>query len=505
MSSTTAGSTAAAPGLKRALGLWDLVFYGIIVIQPTAPMPGYGVFANASQGQVVTCILIGMVAMVFTAISYGRMARVYPSAGSAYTYVGREIHPALGFVTGWSMTMDYMINPLICTIWCGKAMLDFFPGVSPRWWFIAFALVFTCSTCAASRPRRASTRCCSPPWESSSSPSSASPSATCIPPARIPRRSSCSRSTTRTPSPRACCCTGPRWRCSPTSASTASPRSPKKSTIPSATSCSRRCWCASSPASWRRPRCTPRNCCAPDTASPRPKPSAPSPMSPAIAGGAAISFAITITLLVATIGSGMGAQLGAARLLYGMGRSNAIPKTFFGAIDPRTRIPRNNVIAVGAVALVGAYIIRDYDRAAELLNYGALIAFMGVNIASLTHYFIRGANRSLSNLLVPLCGFVICARTVVQPVEDGAHRRLHLDARRRSLRRRQNPRLPGRLGELRRAGRVGHLWLSLGRIARPVHPFRYFQSWRIFQKRSTIATSRWRQPRVTKRGRRRIS
>ena len=124
MSTTPAGKTAAAPSLKRALGLWDLVLYGIIVIQPTAPMPGYGVFANASQGQVVTCILIGMVAMVFTAISYGRMARVYPSAGSAYTYVGREIHPALGFVTGWSMTMDYMINPLICTIWCGKAMLD---------------------------------------------------------------------------------------------------------------------------------------------------------------------------------------------------------------------------------------------------------------------------------------------------------------------------------------------------------------------------------------------
>jgi amino acid transporter len=104
----------------------------------------------------------------------------------------------------------------------------------------------------------------------------------------------------------------------------------------------------------------------------------------------------------------MGAQLGAARLLYGMGRSNAIPKSFFGALDPRTRIPRNNVIAVGVVALIRAYIIRDYDRAAELLNYGALIAFMGVNIASLTHYFIRGANRSLSNLLVPLCGFIIC-------------------------------------------------------------------------------------------------
>ena len=143
MATTPVENRLAAPTLKRALSLWDLVLYGIIVIQPTAPMPGFGVFANASKGQVVTCILVGMVAMVFTAISYGRMARVYPSAGSAYTYVGREIHPALGFVTGWSMTMDYMINPLICTIWCGKAMLDFLPDVSPRFWFVIFASLFT--------------------------------------------------------------------------------------------------------------------------------------------------------------------------------------------------------------------------------------------------------------------------------------------------------------------------------------------------------------------------
>ena len=139
MSSTTAGNTASAPSLKRALGLWDLVLYGIIVIQPTAPMPAYGAFSNAGKGHVVTAVLIAMVAMIFTAISYGRMARVYPSAGSAYTYVGREMHPSLGFVTGWSMTMDYMLNPLICTIWCGKAMADLIPEVPLPIWFVAFA------------------------------------------------------------------------------------------------------------------------------------------------------------------------------------------------------------------------------------------------------------------------------------------------------------------------------------------------------------------------------
>src|SRR5271165_5591886 len=138
-----ASSTVEAPRLKRSLTLWDLIMYGIIVIQPTAPMPAYGVFSNEGQGHVVTSILIAMVAMVFTAMSYGRMARVYPSAGSAYTYVGRELHPSLGYVTGWSMTMDYILNPLICTIWCSKAMADLIPEVPLPIWFVAFAVLFT--------------------------------------------------------------------------------------------------------------------------------------------------------------------------------------------------------------------------------------------------------------------------------------------------------------------------------------------------------------------------
>src|ERR1017187_6747970 len=142
MSSTT-NQPADGTRLRRSLTLWDLILYGIIVIQPTAPMPASGVFSNAGQGHVVTSILIAMVAMVFTAMSYGRMARVYPSAGSAYTYVGRELHPSLGYVTGWSMTMDYILNPLICTIWSAKAMADLVPQV-PYWaWVLFLACLFT--------------------------------------------------------------------------------------------------------------------------------------------------------------------------------------------------------------------------------------------------------------------------------------------------------------------------------------------------------------------------
>src|SRR5512142_3010886 len=142
-STSTATSSSGGPRLKRSLTLWDLIFYGVIVIQPVAPMSVFGVLSNRGHGHVVTTILIAMVGMLFTAISYGRMARAYPSAGSAFTYVGQEINPALGYVTGWSMVMDYMLNPMICSIWIRQQAHVFAPGV-PYWvWAIIFAGIFT--------------------------------------------------------------------------------------------------------------------------------------------------------------------------------------------------------------------------------------------------------------------------------------------------------------------------------------------------------------------------
>jgi putrescine importer len=125
-------------------------------------------------------------------------------------------------------------------------------------------------------------------------------------------------------------------------------------------------------------------------------------------GGFFLFHLLNFTILIANIGSGMGSQLGAARLLYGMGRSNGIPKSFFGAIDPKHHIPRNNVILVGALALVGAFLI-TYDQGAELLNFGALIAFVGVNVAAFVLYFVRAPQKRFFNFISPLLGAVICA------------------------------------------------------------------------------------------------
>ena len=107
MSETVSGAAGSAGRSgKKLLTLTDLVFFGIVLIQPIAPVPLYGVAQKLSGGYLTTIILFAMFAMMITAVSYGRMAALFPSAGSAYTYVGKGINPHLGFLAGWAMFLD---------------------------------------------------------------------------------------------------------------------------------------------------------------------------------------------------------------------------------------------------------------------------------------------------------------------------------------------------------------------------------------------------------------
>ena len=124
------------------------------------------------------------------------------------------------------------------------------------------------------------------------------------------------------------------------------------------------------------------------------------------AGGNLLFHMVNITLLVATIGSGMGAQMGAARVLYGMGSGGALPRAF-AYVDAKRGIPSRNVLLCGAIALIGAWAM-TYQFGAELLNFGAFLAFTGVNLASFTHYFIRKKERHWSHAVLPLVGALIC-------------------------------------------------------------------------------------------------
>ena len=403
----TESCTPAAPAtLRRSLTLWDLVLYGVIVIQPTAPMSVYGVISDRARGHVVTTILIAMVAMLFTAISYGRMARAYPSAGSAFTYVGQEINPALGYVTGWSMAMDYMLNPIICIIWCSKAAMNFAPGLPYPVWAIFFFIVFTGLNLRGIRTSaRMNTGLAAamglviaiffvtaarfvlvhphdgvgfftrPFFNPLTFNMKAVLGGTSIAVLTYIGFDGISTLSEEAENPRRNILLATVLTCFVIGVLSAVE-----------VYAAQLIW----PASERFPDV--------DTAFVH------------VAGRAAGAWffvVMNLTLLVANFGSGMAAQLGAARLLYGMGRSGALPKSFFGAVDPRHRIPRNNVLFVGVVALAGAFLL-TYELGAEMLNFGALIAFMGVNLAALMRYYVRAQEKKLWNLLPPVLGFLVC-------------------------------------------------------------------------------------------------
>jgi putrescine importer len=124
------------------------------------------------------------------------------------------------------------------------------------------------------------------------------------------------------------------------------------------------------------------------------------------AGGAVMFNLINTALLVATIGSGTAAMLGGARLLYGMGAQRALPR-FFTFVSSSTNVPTRNVLLCGALALVGAWTM-SYQLGAELLNFGAFLAFIGVNASSFRHYWWKGRDRGWSQALIPICGVAVC-------------------------------------------------------------------------------------------------
>jgi|TARA_R110001599_G_scaffold325045_2_gene537116 amino acid transporter len=121
--------------LERTLSLKAVVLFGLAYMTPLIVLGTFGVIASTSNGAVPTAYLITTVAMLFTAYSYGIMARTYPVAGSAYTYARRAIDSRVGFMVGWSVLLDYFFLPMV--IWLiGAAYLNArFPEV-PSWIFL---------------------------------------------------------------------------------------------------------------------------------------------------------------------------------------------------------------------------------------------------------------------------------------------------------------------------------------------------------------------------------
>jgi amino acid transporter len=129
--------------LKRYMSFWDLLVYGLVFMVPIAPMGIYGVVADISQGMVPLTYLIGAVAMVFTALSYWRMAQAFPIAGSVYSYAQRGLNPHVGFLAGWAILVDYILVPALVYLVAGLWLAAEIPAIPVWGWVAAFVIINT--------------------------------------------------------------------------------------------------------------------------------------------------------------------------------------------------------------------------------------------------------------------------------------------------------------------------------------------------------------------------
>src|ERR1700722_9695374 len=128
--------------LKRSLKLRDLLVYGLIFIVPISPFTLFGMIFNASQGMVPFVYLVGLVAMLFTALSYMAMSEAYPVAGSVYIYAGRTMGATVGFFSGWAMLLDYLLLPTLCYVVSAIALQSAWPQI-PKPLAVVFFLGFS--------------------------------------------------------------------------------------------------------------------------------------------------------------------------------------------------------------------------------------------------------------------------------------------------------------------------------------------------------------------------
>lgn len=129
--------------LKRTLGMWTIVGLGLGYMTPTVVFDTFGIVSRDTDGVVPLAYLVALAVMIFTAISYGKMVRVYPSAGSSYTYTRETMHPTLGFMVGWASLLDYLLLPMVNALIIRIYVSSLFPEFPPSICVVLYVAVIT--------------------------------------------------------------------------------------------------------------------------------------------------------------------------------------------------------------------------------------------------------------------------------------------------------------------------------------------------------------------------
>jgi amino acid transporter len=132
----TTTPVAAPHALKRTLGYWDLIVYGLAYIAPIAPLSTLGFVWEASHGLIALAYVLGGVCMYFTAKSYAVMTETIPTAGSVYGFARHALGAFPGFIAGWMILLDYLLIPSFVYVLIAVAMETLVPGVDRAVWIV---------------------------------------------------------------------------------------------------------------------------------------------------------------------------------------------------------------------------------------------------------------------------------------------------------------------------------------------------------------------------------
>lgn len=398
------------PRLKRVLGLWDLIYYGIILISPIAAVPMFGEAQVLSRGHAVTTLLASMVAMTATAVSFGRMATVYPSAGSVYTYVSKGFNPHVGFILGWAMFLEFLFQPMQNSLYAALTIQRLLPRV-PLPLLSAVAVGFMTLLCWMGIRTTARTNqillafmslvmaaflfeavryiFVHQHWQGLVS----------LQPMYDARTFS-----VRAIAAGTALAATTYIGFDGVSILAEEVHDPRRNVLLATVLVCIFTGLFAGLQVYLAQRVWPdyRTLSNPETAF----------MDVAqVVGGYRLFAAFGIVLLVSSLACGLAGHLGAVRLLYGMGRDNVLPRKPFGYLDPRRGNPTFNVAIVGVLAYIGTLTL-GWERAVEMLNFGALMAFMAVNAVALKYFgFGRDPLHKLNvflDIVSPALGFLFC-------------------------------------------------------------------------------------------------
>jgi amino acid transporter len=393
--------------LRRVLTTGDLIIYGLIFMVPIAPFSVYGFVWDDAKGMVPLAYLVGLVGMVFTAMSYAAMSRAYPMAGSVYSYAQRGLSEIAGFFSGWLILLDYILVPALLYLFSAIALQPMLPHV-PEWlWLLGFvsfnaavnligieftaranrymlaielvvlALFVVLGLMALYGGHGAGRLTVKPVYDPSVFSLATVAGATSIAVLSFLGFDGISTLSEENRGNQ-----------------NAVGRATLLSLLLVGALFLLQTWIATDLARGMQ-------FSSPGTAFYD---------IVRLAGGVWLERVTLIAVVLANIANAMAAQAATSRILFAMARDRKLPAVL-ARIHPRFQTPYISTLVVALVSvLVGVFFSSRVDDLTRIVNFGALTAFLLLHLSVINHYFIRGrSGRWLAHLASPLLGFLVIA------------------------------------------------------------------------------------------------